>query len=262
MNPWDQFVGLFTDGLEALADSLAFLGDHRWAAAIVLLTIIVKTLLLPLAIKQVRSTQAMQRLQPEIQRLQKKYKNDRARLAQEQQDLWKREGINPLSCMLPMLTQMPIFFAIYYTIRNLSDREDLVMPFLGIGDLTQKATDNLLGAGGLLMALMVVSQIVTMKQTSVGQNPQQQRMFMIMPIFFAFVMLQFPVALVLYWATQNLYQLVQQRLMLGRFTKPEDISTKAIQKGVKGSPNGSRMTSKTPAKTGQKKNRNAKRRSR
>ncbi|HVL80343.1 MAG TPA: YidC/Oxa1 family membrane protein insertase [Actinomycetota bacterium] len=257
---WDQFVDVFANGLETLAGAFSTLGDHRWAAAIIVLTLIVKTLLIPLTVKQVRSQQAMQRIQPEVQRLQKKYAKDRERLAREQQELWKREGVNPLGCMFPMLAQMPIFFAVYHAIRNLSSRQDVEMPFLGLGELTDMTSQNLLGAGGLLLTLMILTQVISTKQLSTTTDPRQQRLFMIMPVFFGFIMMQFPVGLVLYWTTQNIYQFVQQKLMLGRFTKPEEISTKAIEKGASAGVNGNRAgTTKNDRK---KKNQNVKRRSR
>lgn len=102
---WDQFVGFFKTALTTLADAFAFAGGYRWALSIVALTIITRTLLLPLAIKQIRSMRESQRLQPEIQRLRQKYKSDRQRLMQEMQELYQREGVNPYASCLPMIAQ-------------------------------------------------------------------------------------------------------------------------------------------------------------
>ncbi len=243
---WNEFVALFATGLQTLADAFSFLGSHQWAAAIVVLTLIVRTLVLPLAVKQIRSMQAMQRLQPEMKRLQQKYKKDRQRLNQEMMELYKREGVNPLGGCLPMIAQGPILFAMFYAIRNLTQvpgeiaerlqpiaedtgrsildlaqQRGLVpeMPFLGIGDLAHGASSS--PAGWLLLALMTVTSFLSMRQMRTGQNPQQQKIMQLMPLFFVFIMLQFPAGLVLYWATQNVYQFAQQTIMLRGSKLPE-----------------------------------------
>lgn len=121
MNPWDQFVDLFAEGLTRLAEFLSFLGGHQWAAAIVLLTLFIRLLVMPLAVKQIKSMRAMQRLQPEMKRLQGKYKKDKQRLNQELMELYNREGVNPLGGCLPIVAQFPILIAMFYALRNLTD---------------------------------------------------------------------------------------------------------------------------------------------
>jgi YidC/Oxa1 family membrane protein insertase len=207
---WNDFVGYFKEGLQALANVYGFLGTHRWAAAIVTLTLIVRTLLLPLAIKQIRSMRETQRLQPELQRLRQKYRNDRQKLTQETMELFKREGVNPYASCLPMIAQMPVFMAMFYTIRDL--RPPGGMPFLGLGDLRTRAISS--AAGILLIALMTLAQLISTRQLNPGQTDQQRRMQMMLPFVFVIFMINFPSALVLYWATQNTYQLVQQIVMM------------------------------------------------
>lgn len=209
MNVWDQFRGYFADGLKALADAFGFLGSHRWAAAIVALTLIVRTLVLPLAIKQIRSMRETQRLQPELQRLRQKYRDDRQKMTQETMELFKREGVNPYASCLPMVAQMPIFFAMFYTIRD--ELPKVAMPFLGLGDLKTKASGS--AAGILLLAIMTLAQLISTRQLNPGQTDQQRRMQMFLPLLFIVFMINFPTALVLYWATQSTYQLVQQIIM-------------------------------------------------
>jgi YidC/Oxa1 family membrane protein insertase len=209
VNIWEQFRGYFEDGLTALADFYSFLGGHRWAAAIVTLTLIVRTLVLPLAIKQIRSMRETQRLQPELQRLRQKHKSDRQKLTQETMELFKREGVNPYASCLPMVAQMPVFFAMFYTIRELDPAGG--MPFLGLGELTDKASGN--PAGILLLAIMTVAQLISTRQLNPGQTDQQRRLQLFLPLVFVIFMINFPTALVLYWATQSLYQLVQQIIM-------------------------------------------------
>lgn len=222
---WDQFVGYFRQLVESLAGFYDFAGGHRWALAIITLVLIVKTLLIPLAIKQVKSMQANQRLQPEMQRLRQKYKSDRQKLGQEMQELYRREGVNPYASCLPMLPQAPVFMAIFYTIRDLSARlPDGSMPFLGLGDLTRPASSQ--AAGWLLIVIMVAAQFLTTRQLNVGGTPQQKRLQQLMPLIFVFIMIGFPTGLVLYWTAQNLYQLVQQMIML-KGIKPPEPPTKA-----------------------------------
>ena len=113
-----EFVNYFADGLKALANAFSFLGGHQWAAAIIALTLIVRTLLLPLAIKQIKSMREQQRLQPEINRLRQKYKGDRNAMNQEMMALYQREGVNPMAACLPMFAQFPILFAMYAALRR------------------------------------------------------------------------------------------------------------------------------------------------
>jgi YidC/Oxa1 family membrane protein insertase len=208
VNIWHQFVGFFKTAVSTLADFYSFLGNHRWAAAIITLTIIVRTLLLPLAVKQIRSMRDTQRLQPEVARLRQKYKNDRQKQMAEIQQLYQREGINPMASCLPMVAQMPVFIGMYQGLRQLPH---VAMPFLGLGDLRNPANTSV--AGWLLIVLMTLAQLFTTMQLNPGQTDSQKRMQLIMPLFFVFIFMKFPAALVLYWATQSLYQLVQQIIM-------------------------------------------------
>lgn len=210
MNIWTQFQEIFKDALKLIADRLTFVGDYRWALAIVLLTVVVRTALLPLAIKQIRSMQAMSRLQPEIKRLQAKHKKDKQKLNQEMMELYRREGVNPLGGCLPLVAQMPVLFAMYYAIREVKADN---MPFLG-AQLANKVNDPWTITGILLLLLMTGAQFLSTRQMTAAQDQQQARIAQLMPLMFVFVMINFPVGLVLYWATQALYQLVQQTVML------------------------------------------------
>lgn len=213
---WESFVDLFQNSLTSIADFVSFAGGHRWALAIVLLTIGVRTLLLPVAVKQIKSMRETQRLQPEIQRLRQKYRNDRQRQMQEMQQLYQREGVNPYASCLPMIAQAPVFMAMYYAIRELSNVGP--MPFLGLADLNDKASGTI--GGWLLIALMTGAQLLTTRQLNPGQTDQQRRMQMVLPLFFVVLFINFPVALVLYWTVSNLFQLVQQMIMTRDMRKP------------------------------------------
>lgn len=233
---WHQFQNIFLEALTTLASAFEFLGDHKWAAAIVALTVIVKTLLLPLTIKQVKSFQAMSRMQPEINRLKQKYKNDKEKLNREMMALMQREGANPLGGCLPLLAQMPVLWAMYYVIQKIDDPiakgglgvKDI--PFLGLGDLLDPAKSS--AAGILLLILMTGLQVLSARQMASAQSPDQARLAQIMPVMFAFIFLGWPAALVLYWAVQNGYQLAQQTIMLKtKFIAPPPPREKAKDAG-------------------------------
>lgn len=260
---WNDFVGVFAGAIQSIAEFYGFLGGHKWAAAIVTLTLIVRSLLIPLVVKQVKSMRAMQRLQPEMKRLQQKYKKDRQRLNQELMDLYKREGVNPLGSCLPIGAQAPVFIAMYWSLRHIT--EDLgvgSMPFLGIADLAVPARASV--GGWILLIVMAVTSVVSMRQMSSAQSPQQQKIMQLLPIFFVFVLMNFPAALVLYWMTQNIFQFVQQTIMLRRHPIPtqdqkgaeaKDKQAKDKQaKPVKPSqaPKGPKAAAKGPAKAGAK----------
>jgi YidC/Oxa1 family membrane protein insertase len=205
---WDTFTGYFKTALQALADFYSFLGGHRWAAAIITLTIVIRTLLLPLAIKQIRSMREQQRLAPEIARLRQKFRNDRAKLGQETMALYQREGVNPYAACLPMVAQMPVLFAMYGALRHLPKEP---MPFLGLGDLKQNVGATV--AGWLLVVVMTGASFLSTRMLNVGQTDQQRRLQLIMPLFFVFIFIRYPAALMLYWTTQTVYQWVQQLIM-------------------------------------------------
>lgn len=243
MNPfaavWERFVDFFRTAIETFAGAYSFLGDHRWTLAIITLTLIVRTLLLPVAIKQIRSMREQQRLQPEIQRIRQKHRNDRQKQMEEMQALFQREGVNPYAACLPMIAQAPVFMAMFYVIRDLTSVPRAIarqlepiaketgqtivqlaqargivpeMPFLGLGDLSQEAYRSV--GGVVLLAVMTATQFISTRQLNVGGTDQQRRVQQLLPFFFVFIMYRFPTALVLYWATQNIYQFVQQMIML------------------------------------------------
>ena len=117
-------VGMIADlmriGLQICYEFTSGLGFPNYVIAIVVLTILIKTLLLPLAVKQIRSMKAMQAIQPEIQKIQKKYRNDPAMMRQEMGRLYKEHNASPMAGCLPLLIQMPFLIAMYYAIQGFS----------------------------------------------------------------------------------------------------------------------------------------------
>ncbi len=226
---WQAFVKLIADAL-LLIDGL-LVGVHipySFGFAIILFTLIIKLLTLPLTFKQLQASKAMQDLQPELKKLQKKYKDDKEKLSKAQMDLYKEAGVNPLGGCLPTLVQMPIWFALYRALFMLADQGNLNEGFLWIPSLSQPRdlswlwpippSVGWLAAAGMLVLpiLTVVTQLVVQKittpptNTEGGQQAMMGQMMTLMPIMFGFFALQVPQGLVLYWVTSNLFMLIQQ----------------------------------------------------
>ena len=209
-------------------------------AAIILFTIIVRTVLLPLGLKQVQSQKALMRLQPQLKDLQRRYAGDRAKLGQEQMNLYKESGVNPLAGCLPLVVQMPVWFALYSALNELSLAqegpfqqrffwiESLALPAMPTAD---PSTWPLI----ILPVLTAVTQWVVQKMsvmpTDDPQQLQMNRMMEFMPIMFLVFSFQVASGLVLYWVASNLYSIVQQRFTMGWGTLPY-LGSQAVQSSV------------------------------
>lgn len=216
-------MSIFSDAIDFLASIMQMflsfcyqltvgVGIPSYGIAIILMTVLIKVALLPLAIKQIRSMKGMQELQPRIQELQQRYKGDPQRMQQEMAKMYQELGVNPLSGCLPMLIQMPFLISIFYALREYSyDPEH--MSFLWLPSLG--AADPLY----ILPILSAVSTFIMQKQTmakgnSSGVAAQQQKVMLVfMPLFIGYISLQFPSGLVIYWVVSNLFQMIQQFVM-------------------------------------------------
>lgn len=188
----------------------------NYGVAILLLTILVKLMLFPLTRKSQMSMFKMQRLQPMIEQLKGKYKNDKQRMAKAQMDLFKKHGANPLSGCLPMLLQLPVFFALFRTLQLSFEMRHA--PFLfWINDLS--IPDTLLFLpfsipflGNMLNILPIIMTIASFLQmklspkspTTDPQARMQQKMMSFMPFLFCFILYRMPSGLTLYWTTSTL----------------------------------------------------------
>lgn len=176
---------------------------HNYGIAIIILTIIVKLLTLPLTLKSMMSMKGMTKIQPEVLKLKEKYKNDPARLNQATMELYKEHNINPLSGCLPLLLQIPIFFALYKAL--LLSLELKGAPFFGwIVDLSDKDPYY------ITPIVMGITMFIQQKMTPSTMDPVQQKIFLAMPIIFTFLFINFPSGLVLYWLTNNVLSIIQQ----------------------------------------------------
>jgi len=195
---------------------------HNYGVAIILLTVIMKALFFPLTVKSMRSMKAMQAIQPQVNQLRSKLKNDTAKLQQETMALYRQHGVNPLGGCLPMVVQIPVFYALYVALSVAVEiqnapficfgRAPTWLPLLGGKDLW---ICNLADFDPtyILPLLMGVSMFVQQKMTPVMGDPRQAKIMLLMPIVFTFMFLNLPSGLVLYWTLSNVLQIAQQYYM-------------------------------------------------
>jgi len=234
---WESFIHFINLSLVYLQTLLAKANiPYSFGFAIILFTVLVRLLTYPLNMQQIKSSKAMQELQPKMKELQEKYKNDREALAMAQMTLYKEAGVNPLGGCLPMLVQMPIWIALYWSLIQLSDEGLLSEGFFWIPSLAGPVAYHNGGFGWLwplppsigwvpalsylvLPVLLTVSQFYMQQMmTPASDDPQQQSMqsmMKFMPLMFGYFSLIVPSGLTLYWFTSNLLMLVQQY-----FTQP------------------------------------------
>ncbi len=253
---------LFNGLQELLGTSLAFFYDliPSFGLAIIMLTLAINFVLFPLTLKQTRSTRAFQTIQPEIKRIQKEYKEEPEIMQKELMRVQREAGATPGGCLLPLIVQAPIWFALFRLLQNVSDIAngiEGVIPkipadsgllstieagntqFLGL------ALGNTMSQGVLsgfvsslpyvaMLVLMVASQYfqqwhaqrgqVTksgMTQQQQKQQQTQQAITRIMPLFIGFISWNFPAGLVLYWSTSNLFRLGQQFVIFAIDGRPQ-----------------------------------------
>lgn len=197
--------------------AIPLLGDLSWGLTIILFTVVIKFVTIPLTLQQIRSSKAMQELQPQLKELQKKYGKDRERLMQEQMRLYREHKINPAAGCLPLLIQMPVWFGLYQALFALASNVDAYKftgGFLWLQSLAHPETFP-----QVLAVLTGVSQwVVQRMMTPRTSDPQQQtmnQMMQFMPIMFVFFAFSVPSGLVLYWVTSNLFSVVQQYFTMG-----------------------------------------------
>jgi YidC/Oxa1 family membrane protein insertase len=211
---WNQYV----DFLVYVLDSLTTLFSSA-GLGIIAFTIIVKTLMLPLTVKALQSSKAMQELQPKIKELQKKHGNDRQRLSQETMALYQQYRVNPMAGCLPMLIQIPIFLGLYNAIMNLSTSGTGLWDqgFLWLDSLALPDQWRVLPiVAGLFQ--FVQTQMMRPANQPKSTDPQQAMMnsvMNIMPLTVVFFGWSFAAGPVLYWATQSVYSVVQQWFITG-----------------------------------------------
>ncbi|WP_072500317.1 YidC/Oxa1 family membrane protein insertase [Olsenella phocaeensis] len=216
---WDWFISFLTNVLASLA---RLTGD--WGVAVIILTFIMRLIVMPLMTRSTASSARMQALQPKMKEIQDRYANDRERQAQEMQRFYSENKFNPLGGCLPVLIQMPVFFALFTVARNVPAEAH----FLNIMPSLSQSASGALAAGGLAGALIYiildiafgiltfVPLVMNLKNT--GEDQRQQTL--IMGVMMAIMMLWFgwsvPGAVLLYYDTSAIWQVVQQKVVTQR----------------------------------------------
>lgn len=251
-----------------LFDTIGLPTGWAWAMSIVGLTVVVRVLLIPLFVRQIHSSRRMQLIQPEMQKIQKKYKGKRDPESQKAQqaeimDLYRRTGTNPFSSCLPILIQSPFFFALFQLLNNLKAIAEGKQP--PIGPITQQVAQTIeastiLGAklsdsfvhsttlnvkilSAILIILMSATTFTTQYQlmrknmpASALDNPfakQQKVLLYLMPLFFAFSGINFPIGVLLYWLTTNLWTMGQQFYVIRNMPAPGSEAERARSERLK-----------------------------
>jgi YidC/Oxa1 family membrane protein insertase len=238
-----------------------------WVASIVGLVLVVRAALIPLFVKQIRSQRAMYVLQPDLQKIQKKYKgksdrDSREKMAKEQMALYKKHGSSPFASCLPLIAQMPVFFSLFITLQDAQAKKP------GVGLLTQDLSDSFarakfLGASlsetfltatsvsvniiaAVMIVLMTGSQFITQKQIMAkNMNPDTQNsqfaqtqkiMLYAFPVIFLISGISFPLGVLIYWLVSNFWTMGQQYVVIKRMPTPGSIAfnereAKLIKKG-------------------------------
>lgn len=208
-----------------------YLGDN-FGLAIIALTIIVNLLMLQLTLKQIRSTKAMQELQPRLSELQQKYSKDRQKLAQEQMRLYKESGVKPAGCAITMIIQFPVWIALYRAVMlslaaapegllNLSKYLYSWPVLYAALPLSQDFLGMNLADPNLILAILVGATMWLQQKMSMTtptdpkQRQQSQMMLWMMPLLFAFLALSFPSGLSLYWAATSIVRIILQYQVTG-----------------------------------------------
>ena len=238
----------------AIGFLLSYIYDFgaSYGLSIVVLTIIINIIIFPLTLRQTRSTKRMQDAQPELKKLQKQYKDDKEEMNKKVAEYYKEKGINPLGCIVPLLVQMPVWFALFRVLREpllfipkeaslysaLEDslsvlyfNMDLQVPASAISSWIERFPYIILIL--LVVGTALIQQNQLTKKQGKSNNPQQQQMQMIgkvMPLFFGFISWTLPSGLVVYFLTGNIFRIGQQALIVKLEENQSDKSSKENEK--------------------------------
>jgi YidC/Oxa1 family membrane protein insertase len=203
------------------------IGDFEgsWGWSIILLTFTVRLAILPLTFKGVKGMQRLQQLQPEMKRIQERYKDDRQRMNQEVMAFYQREKVNPLGSCLPLILQIPFFISLFYLLRSSEFKADIEgnESFFFIPDLADKVT----GEPAVLVTLIllyILTQLGASAVTAISADPMQRRIMFALPFVFVVFIINFEAGLIVYWITTNVWTIGQQLLVRKLYPKPEPIA--------------------------------------
>src|SRR4051812_22479986 len=231
-----MYLATFLQPLVDLNDAiLKFWHDQvglSWGLSIIGLTVVVRAAILPLTFRQVRSMQALQRLQPEMKRIQERYKEDKQRQQQEMMKFYQEHGVNPLASCLPLLLQLPFFLSLFYLLRSSTFKEDIAgeEKFLFIPNLAKPLTGHP-AALITMIVLYVVTQLISTMVSTMSADPNQRRLMLALPFVFVIFVFRFQAGLLVYWVATNTWTIGQQLFIKPFLPPPEPILAGASAAG-------------------------------
>ncbi len=221
----DFFQNLFSPIVNVLGSVLLFFHGTlgvEWWLSIALLTVVIRTLLFPLTIRQVKSMRAMQELRPEMERIRTEYKDDPQEQQKELMKLYQESGVNPLGGCLPILIQMPIFIGVFYVIRKFGGSAGIIgggggaagtQPSFQEGGILWFTNLSAHDPYFILPIISAITLLLAMEISSASMEPQQRWIMRLLPIVVTFFTWTFPAGLFMYWITSNLVTMVQNYLI-------------------------------------------------
>ena len=262
--------------------------DLQWSVGIIALVILIRIILIPLFVKQIKSQRALTALQPHMKAIQKKYKDDRQKQSEEMMKLYKEHKTNPLASCFPILAQAPIFFALFWVLNGISQNKphgllkgEYLVSAQEASFFGAPLSDTFLGADVTSTKIIAIALIIfmsattftTQRQLMVKGMPkmdssnnimlqQQKIMLYVFPIIFAVTGVNFPVGVLIYWSTTNLWTWGQQYYVIKRNPTPgspayEELQKKRAAKGLldekSNDQDGTTIVENQPEQTGQRK---------
>jgi YidC/Oxa1 family membrane protein insertase len=230
-----------------------------WAWSIVALTLLVRVLLVPVAVRQIHSMQSLQIHAPEMKAIQQRYKSDRQRQSEELMKFYRENKINPYASCLPIVFQIPIFISLYYSLRHFEngiaakpEYEGDSLTWLHLVNITEHTS---IGWGPLLLVIYVASQLTsTYLMSNQMQSNAQRVMIMVLPVVFIPFILNFPSGLMIYWLTTNLWTtgqgIVTRRLLPRPVPPPKRTSRTAPKETAASNEPATASASSGPVRTG------------
>ena len=262
--------------------------DLQWSVGIIALVVLIRIILIPLFVKQIKSQRALTALQPQMKAIQKKYKDDRQKQSEEMMKLYREHKTNPLASCFPILAQAPIFFALFTVLNGISQNKphgllkgEYLVSAQSASFFGAPLSDTFLGADVTSTKIIAIALIIfmsattftTQRQLMVKGMPkmdssnnimlqQQKIMLYVFPIIFAVTGVNFPVGVLIYWSTTNLWTWGQQYYVIKRNPAPgspayEELQKKRAAKGLldekSNNQDGSTIVENQPEQTGQRK---------
>jgi len=262
--------------------------DLQWSLGIIALVVLIRIILIPLFVKQIKSQRALTALQPHMKAIQKKYKDDRQKQSEEMMKLYKEHKTNPLASCFPILAQAPIFFALFWVLNGISQNKphgllkgEYLVSAQSASFFGAPLSDTFLGADVTSTKIIAIALIIfmsattftTQRQLMVKGMPkmdssnnmmlqQQKIMLYVFPIIFAVTGVNFPVGVLIYWSTTNLWTWGQQYYVIKRNPTPgspayEELQKKRAAKGLldekSNDQDGTTIVENQPEQTGQRK---------